>query len=489
MQGLLKKFLDRLSPKAAQQELARRHPRDFVLYTKPDYEVNWHHDVIFKEIEEFLSGDNSRLVLCMPPRYGKSQIVSRHLPAFILGDNPDARIIACSYSADLAQQMNRDVQRIIDDPKYREIFPRTKLSGANVRATAQGNYLRNSDVFEIVGANGMYLSSGVGGGITGRGFDIGIIDDPIKNREEANSPTYREKVWNWYTSTFYTRREKGAKILIVMTRWHEDDLVGRLLEQQKNDPSADQWRVISFPAVFEGADEYTHPKDHRTVGEALWPGKYDAGALQKIKSTIGSYEWSGLYQQRPSPSGGGIFLSAWWGYYHPHQLPKKFDEILQSWDCTFKDAKTSDFVVGQVWGRLAAQYYLLDQVRDRLDFPGTIRAVKSLSEKWPQARLKLVEDKANGPAVISTLKKDIEGLVPVEPNGSKEARAYAVTALIEGGNVFLPANAPWLDDFIHEAAAFPNGKNDDQVDAMTQALNRFMGKKASGWRLGPAVNW
>jgi predicted phage terminase large subunit-like protein len=527
-----------------------------------------------------------------------SQIVSRHLPAYLLGRNPDARIIACSYSAELASAMNRDVQRIIDDARYHELFPNTKLSSANVRTVA-GNYLRNSDVFEIVGRKGMYLSSGVGGGITGRGFNcvsggalistpggdvpietlrpgdsvlsfnhlnetlefqkveavlsretveiyridtdagrslevtgdhriftdgeykaannltggsallcvlregnekdleddrvaqivrirekarvydiqvsenhnffangilvhncVGIIDDPVKNREEANSPTYRERIWDWYRSTFYTRREKGAKILLILTRWNEDDLAGRLLELQKNDPRADQWRVICFPAVFEGRDEYTHPDDNREIGGALWPSEYSIEDLGRIKASLGSYEWASLYQQRPTPQGGGIFMTTWWGFYDEASLPGRFDEIIQSWDMTFKDAATSDFVVGQVWGRAEERYYLLDQIRDRLDFPGTIRAVINLSRKWPDAKLKLVEDKANGPAVIAMLKRELSGLVAVEPQGSKEARAYAVSALVEAGNVFLPARAAWLDDFITEAASFPNGRND-----------------------------
>jgi len=254
-----------------------------------------------------------------------------------------------------------------------------------------------------------------------------------------------------------------------MTRWHEDDLVGRLLELQKNDPHADQWRVVKFPAVFEGQDDYTHPEDKRDIGEALWPSKYSIDDLNRMKASLGSYEWAGLYQQAPAPTGGGIFMSSWWSLYDA--MPSHFDEIIQSWDMTFKDADTSDYVVGQVWGRIDERYYLLDQVRDRLDFPGTIRAVKNLSTKWRDAKLKLVEDKANGPAVISMLKKDISGLVPVEPQGSKEARAYAVSAIVESGNVFLPAHTPWVDDFIAETAAFPHGKNDKKILSFLNSVN------------------
>ena len=488
MQKLLQKICPIKLKNQLRREIARESFLDFVTYVKPDYEVNWHHEIICREVEDLIAGHTTRLILCMPPRFGKSELISRQLPAYILGRNPNARIISCSYSADLAQSMNRDVQRIIDDPRYAELFPNTRLFGANVRTVAQGTYLRNSNVFEIVGHRGVYLSAGVGGGITGRGFDIGIIDDPIKNRVEAASPTYREKTWDWYRSTFYTRREKDAKILVIMTRWHEDDLVGRLLELQKNDPQADRWRVVSFPAIFEGQSEYTHPEDKRAIGDSLWPYKYSLNDLGRMKASLGSYEWAGLYQQTPAPSGGGIFMASWWMNYVEETLPHTFDEIIQSWDMTFKDANTSDYVVGQVWGRAKERYYLLDQVRDRLDFPNTIRAVKNLSVKWPQAQLKLIEDKANGSAVISMLKQELSGLVPVEPQGSKEARAYAVSALVEGGDVFIPARAPWIGDFIAEVSAFPNHKHDDQVDAMTQALNRLASRKA-GWNFGPAINW
>jgi len=182
----------------------------------------------------------------MPPRHGKSELVSRRFPAFALGRDPNTRIIACSYGATLAARLNRDIQRIIDTPGYLSLFPSTRLYGENVRTRAQGTYLRNSDIFEIVGHAGFCASAGVGGAITGMGFDIGIIDDPIKNQEEAESITYRNMVWEWYGSTFYTRAEKDAIILLTMTRWHQDDLAGRLL----NDAGGDKWTVLSFPALY-----------------------------------------------------------------------------------------------------------------------------------------------------------------------------------------------------------------------------------------------
>lgn len=457
---------------------ARDSLLNFTTYTNPNYEANWHHINLMNALERMANGELKRLMVFMPPRHGKSEIVSRRYPAYMLGRNPNLEIIGTSYSASLASSMNRDVQRIIESKEYDDIFPDTKLSGSNVRSDAKGSYLRNSDEFEIVGYRGSYKSAGIGGGITGSGADLAIIDDPIKNRSEAESQTYRDKVFDWFTSTLYTRLEKDASVLVTLTRWHEDDLAGKLLKLAEDDPEAEQWEVISYPAIFDERNPKIDKTDPRKQGEALWPNKYNIKTLQTMKKTIGSYEWSALYDQRPSPSSGGIIQRKWFKYYKV--LPKKFDEVIQSWDLTFKDAKGSDYVVGQVWGRIGADKYLLDQVRGKFDFPQTIRIIKSLSAKWPQAKAKLIEDKANGPAVISTLKGQISGLIPVNPEGSKEARAYAVSPQIESGNVYLPEKAPWVHDFVEEWAVFPNGLNDDQVDTSTQALFRLENKKGKG---------
>lgn len=450
------------------QERARRQLNIFTQYTYPDYQANWHHLKLCEYLERWAFGDIDRLMVFMPPRNGKSELVSRRLPAYILGKEPDANIIACSYGSDLASRMNRDVQRIIDSPEYHALFPETTLNGSNVRTVATGSYLRNSDIFEVVGHKGVYKSSGVGGAITGMGMKYGIIDDPYKNRQDANSTTIRAGVWDWYVSTFYTRLEKGGKVLITLTRWHEDDLAGRLLDIAKKDPSADQWTVLEFPAIAEGE---LHPEDPRKEGEPLWKWKYPLEELNKIKSTVGSYEWNALFQQRPAPAEGAIFKNEWWKYYDTP--PYNPDEYVISWDLTFKDSETSDYVVGQCWGRVGADFYLIDQVRKQMSFTETLQAVRAFSNKHSMARTILVEDKANGPAVISTLQREISGIIPVNPEGGKVSRAQAVTPLIEAGNVWLPRNAPWIGDFISEVSSFPAGKHDDMVDCMTQALNRM----------------
>lgn len=466
------------------QEKARRRLINFTTYTKPDYQVNWHHERLCDALDKMISGDIKRLMVFMPPRHGKSELGSRRFPAYLLGKDPNAQIISASYSAELASRMNRDVQRIIDSEEYQEIFPDIGLNGSKTRTIGTGSYLRNSDIFEIVDHKGVYKSSGIGGGITGMGMTYGIIDDPFKNRKEAESKTIRNSVWDWYTSTFYTRLEKDARILIILTRWHEDDLAGRLLKQAEEDPDAEQWDIINYPAIAEDPLDETDPRE---IGEELWSGKYDKNALKKIKTAVGTYEWSALYQQRPSPSEGNILNRNWWKFYK--QAPEKFDEVIQSWDCTFKDNDDSDFVVGQVWGKKGADKFLLDQVRGRMDLPATIMAVRTLTAKWPRARAKLIEDKANGPAVIQMLKHEISGLIPVNPEGGKIARAYAASPEVEAGNVYLPdpSIAPWVHDFVEETAAFPNGSNDDMLDCATQCIIYWQSPKDLKFTVKPSI--
>ena len=448
----------------ARRELARRTMRDFVLYVDDNYRMNWHHRLLCDYLDKLACKEIRRLMVFMPPRHGKSELVSRKFPAYLLGRNPDTSIISCSYSADLASRMNRDVQRLIDSERYLELFPGTQLSNQHTRRFYETRYTRNNNMFEVVDKKGTYRSSGVGGGITGMGGEYIIIDDPVKNREDADSATMREKVYDWYTSTLYTRLEKDGCILLTLTRWHEDDLAGKLLKAAQE--GADQWTILELPAVCEYPPK---PYDVRQEGEALWKWKYDEEALEKMKVTVGSRDWAALYQQHPTPGEGGTFKREWWNYYKV--LPDGLYDFVQSWDCTFKDAQSSDYVVGQVWARKGSSRYLLDQVRGRMSFTETLRAIRSLSAKWPQAVRKLIEDKANGTAVIDVLRKEIPGLIPVEPEGGKIVRANAVTAVAEAGNIYLPdpSIAPWVHDFVEEHAVFPNGANDDQVDAQTQA--------------------
>ena len=477
-------FLKKLKPYqrteylAAQEIIAREASKQDLLafskYTKENYAAGWHHEILCDKLNKFARGEIKRLIVTMPPRHGKSELVSRRLPAFIYGLNPDAQIIACSYGADLACRMNRDVQRIMESEAYARLFPETRLGGSNVRTTAEGAVLKNSDIFEIVGHRGVYRCAGTGGGITGMGADFIIIDDPIKDGKEAMSPTYRDGVWEWYQSTLYSRLETDhgidGGILVTMTRWHEDDLVGRLLAQAKADPEADQWDVLELPAIRETMD---NEDDIRELQEPLWPEKYPQNKLDRLKRAIGSKWWNSLYQCRPSAQEGGLLKRKWFQYYK--EMPAKFDEVIQSWDATFKDTKKSDYVVGQVWGRVGASKYLLYEVRDQMDIVATMNSIRQVTARFPRTYTKLIEDKANGPAIISMLKGSVAGIIPVDPEGSKEARVSAIAPDCEAGNIYLPdpSIAPWILDWIEEAVNFPNAAHDDRVDAFSQAIWRL----------------
>ncbi len=235
----------------------------------------------------------------MPPQHGKSELTSRRLPAFLLGIRPNLKLIGCSYSSALAASFNRDVQRIIDSEEYSQIYPDTYLNQSNVRTTAQGGYLRNSDMFETVQHRGFYKSVGVGGSLTGTPADIGIIDDPIKDALEAESHTYRARVWDWFTQVFMTRLHNDSQIIITQTRWNQDDLSGRILKHMNEDNS---WTVLSLPAICEGQ---ISEHDPREIGQPLWQNKHSLQRLNEIKSA-NPRAFHALYQQDPKPFEGGL---------------------------------------------------------------------------------------------------------------------------------------------------------------------------------------
>lgn len=447
----------------AQIYLARNNLLAFVKLTMSGYSCGWVHREICARLMKFFidvqEKRSPRMIITMPPRHGKSELVSRRFPAWCLGVNPNISLISASYSDDLARRMNKDVQRIMESDVYTEIFPWTRITDAR-----KGGAVRTTGLFEIPNFSGCYRSAGVGGGLTGMGCDILSIDDPLKDRQSADSPTIRSRVWDWYTSTAYTRLSPGGGVLITQTRWHEDDLAGKLISQM-GEAQSDQFTVVNYPAIAE-TDE-----THRHEGEALHPERFDLDKLNQIKANIGEYDWAALYQQRPAPRGGAIFKREW--IRHWDKLPTAFDEIIQSWDFTFKDGTHSDNVAGTVWGVIGADYYLLDLVCDKMDFISQIRAMSRLTAKHPRATAKVVEDKANGSAIISALRDKIAGIVPFTPNGSKQARAYAISPLFESGNVLIPpknANYPWVSDYLSELLAFPAATHDDRVDSTTQAL-------------------
>lgn len=403
-----------------------------------------------------------------------SEIVSRYLPTWLHGRNPNLKIIVASYSGDLAIGFNRDSQRIIDSETYGEIFPGTTISSKST-SSIKGKWKRTANTYEVVGTKGYLYSVGVGGSTTGKGADVFIVDDPFKDLEQAYSPTIREKVLNWYKAVANTRLSKDAHVIIMHTRWHREDLAGSLLKAGKKSKTATQWEVLNFPAMSK---EIRDPKDHRKDQDIpLWPEfKGSAASMMQIKEDVGPVIWNALYQQDPREEGGNIVKESdlrFWSIAKKDDLP--VGAMAQSWDLPFKDKKTSSMVVGQVWLRgHDKNYYLLDQIRGHWDFNRCIVEMQNFYNKWPVPEV-LVEDKANGPAIMAVLSDQIKGFKAITPRADKETRFIACSPAFAGNKVYIPdvSDAPWALDYISEITDFPNSDFDDQVDCTSQILNHW----------------
>ncbi|WP_407568161.1 phage terminase large subunit [Arsenicicoccus dermatophilus] len=397
-----------------------------------------------------------------------SERASRAFPELALTRNPDLRVIIASYSAVMARRWGRVIRDDIGEHGL-------AMGGLAVRpdVSAQHEWMLEGHI------GGVY-TVGVGGSLTGKPCDLMIIDDPVKDRAEAASALQRDKVWDWWTSTASSRLAPGAPVVVIMTRWHEDDFAGRLLAAE----DGYRWRVVNIPAQCDDPD---NDPLGRQYGEFMVSARgRTREQWEQRKITAGSRDWAALYQGRPTPSEGSILKPAWWKRWDAPPYLVRDDgariipdtaglEVVQSWDMAFKGSDTSDFVVGQVWMRRGHQAWLLAQVRGRWSFAETVQQVRALTARWPQAIAKLVEDKANGPAVISALQSQLGGFIPVLPEGSKTSRVEAVSPVIEAGQVIIPPDSvPWVGDFLAEVSLFPAGKHDDQVDAMSQAVHRLL---------------
>lgn len=426
-------------------------------------------DLIDQELEQLLKTPDGRLIISLAPQEGKSSRVSRDFVIHTLTRNPDTRVVMASYSQGLANRNGRTVRNAIASHPELDI-----QIAADHGAAAEWSLARH---------RGGVRSVGRGAGIVGHPAELIIIDDPLKDRTEADSETTRETCWSWWTESLSTRLAPGAPVVLIMTRWHTDDLAGRLLAAE----DGHLWRVLNIPAQADHRPEHgeTDPLG-RQPGEWMQSARGRTPAQwEAIRRRVGTRGWNAQYQGRPSPAEGGMIKRAWWRRYDTPQwtvrddgvhIAAGFDELLISADLAFKGTATSDYVAIGVWGRRSTDIYLLDQTHGRMNFVETQHRFVALCHKWPQAILKLIEDKANGPALISQLSRHVPGLVPVEPKGSKLSRANAWAPLAESGHMWLPADhlAPWVEAYIDECAAFPNGAHDDQVDQTSMAADRLL---------------
>ncbi len=454
--------------KTAKKEIEALLRLDFVSFIQrsfhelnpgTEYLHNWHIEVIAHALEQCRTGKSQRLIINVPPRSLKSHIASA-FSAFVLGHNPAAQIISVSYAQDLSDKLASDCRSLMQAEWYANLFQATRFAG---RRQAISDYTTTQ--------KGFRLSTSVGGVLTGRGADFIFIDDPLKP-EEALSEAQRKRANQWFDHTLISRLndKRSGCIVLIMQRLHEDDLVGHVLRQGG-------WTVVSFPAIAE-ADE-THvietPFGRKTFtrrrGEALHPAREPLEVLARIRETQGEYNFASQYQQTPAPLGGGMIKTNWFRFCNPEEQPKDFDFVFQSWDTANKTSELNDFSVCTTWGVENERLYLLHVWRERLDYPSLKRTVKEHAQTYKVTNI-VIEDKASGTQLIQDLRAGgLHEMTPYETRMDKVMRMHSVSSTIENGFVYLPADASWLMQYVHEMAVFPNGRYDDQVDSTSQALD------------------
>jgi predicted phage terminase large subunit-like protein len=421
------------------------------------FQLARHHKLVVEKLEAVERGDIDRLMIFLPPRHGKSLAASTLFPAWYLGRHPDRSIIACSYGQELASDFGRRVRGYVTDQLHTTIFPDSRV-------------VDDSNAVHRFGLTrgGNYYAVGAGGPITGRGADLLLIDDPIKSREDANSAAFRRGLQSWYESVAYTRLQPGGAIVLIQTRWHQDDLAGWLLREH----ASEGWDVVSLPAIAETGDALG-----REEGAPLWPEQFPLEVLERIREAIGTSAWLSLYAQRPVAEEGAIFKRGWFKTFSTEPELKR---IVFSLDTAFKTGKQNDYSVIAVFGEAKDGYFLLHVTRERLEFPDLKRRVVSLSDIM-RPHAVLVEDAASGQSLIQALKSETRlPILPVKPMGDKVSRANAVSPLVESGRVYLRDQAAWLNDFLEELTSFPAAPHDDQTDAFCQALSYLRGNHI--WR-------
>lgn len=408
---------------------------------------NWHHQMICDALMRVYRGETKRLIINIPPRYSKTELAVVNFIAWAMGKAPDAEFIHTSYSGTLAVNNSGLAKMMVESVEYQAIFPDTRIRSDS---TSKGDWrTTKGGVCYATGSGGTITGFGAGKMRPGFGGAI-ILDDPHK-ADEAHSDTMRKNVIEWFGNTLESRTNSpDTPIILIMQRLHEEDLAGFLLAGK----NGETWEHLCIPAIND-------------AGEALWPFKHAIDDLRRME-LANPYVFAGQYMQAPAPRGGGIFKRDWWRYY---TMPPAFKRVIQSWDTAFKAKEGDDYSVCTTWGEADTGYYLLDVFKQRVEFPELKRAAENLYSKYkPHAML--IEDKASGQSLIQELRRQTAlPIIAIKVDSDKVSRAYAVTPLIESGRVFLPENAPWLLDYVHSLATFPNGAHDDDVDSTTQALN------------------
>lgn len=439
-------------------ELARRDLLDFEIATNEKYDPNWHHEIIGQKLMDVESGKIRRLMIFVPPRHGKSRQCSIDFPAWYLGRHPEGQIITSSYSSDLAKDFGEQTRDLVGSLEYQQVFPEVRLKEDS---TAKDKWKTEK--------GGYYISVGVGGAITGRGARIALIDDPFKNREEAESQTIRDKVYNWFTSTLYTRLEPQGAIILIMTRWHHDDLAGRLIENMKHD--GEQWDIVDLPAIAETDEEF------RKVGEPLWPARYSLEELEKIKKAVGIRDWASLYQQKPIIQESQEFRAEDFQYFEPEELIGKTLTFTIAVDPAISKDDSADrtgiTVIGKELGK--PNWYVMEALGARLDPLELIDSVFSLYNEYrKRGPVKVgIETVAYQKSLIYYMREEMRSreeyihLQELKNTSKKEERIRGLIPLFNTGVIKLRRSYTQL---IEELVTFPSGRNDDILDSLASHL-------------------
>ena len=453
---------------------------DFTTFTKPNYRPQWFHRHLAHLCDLFARQKIMRLMVLMPPQHGKSELTSRRLPAYLFGLNPALRIMALSYNDPHAKRFNRQVQRIIDSEKYHKIFPDTRLNSSNVVTASYGQFLRNASEFEIAGKEGHYLSAGVGSGITGNPADVILVDDPIKSRKEADSKVYRDALWNWWLDDVGSRVRERTQIMITVTPWHHDDLVGRLMNDEIE---ARKWTVIRYPAIKE---DDTNPDDPRAIGHALWPEEKSAESLADIRRRT-PRTYNSLYQCSPTNPGGNMFKRDWFKVIRPSEFITKMQYAVRASprlfvaDTAYTADNDNDPNGVMTFMIMDEELYIINYTGRRLELPDFLKFFANYlsNHKYQPKRSKVwVEPKATGKSVVASMKRvRLNGrLITIRedflPDTDKEVRAAGVLDICESGRVNLVAG-PWVTPFLDSVCGFPVRKHDEEVDCLIMACDKL----------------
>ena len=439
------------------------------------YLHNWHIDAMAWHLEQCFEGTIKRLIITLPPRNLKSICASVAFPAWVLGRDPSRRIITASYANELAAKHARDCRSVMESDWYKRTFRGARL-----------NPRKNTELeFETTRQGGRFATS-LGGALTGRGGNMIIIDDPIKPGE-ANSDVKREAVKQWFDGTLYSRldNKKDDVIIIVMQRVHVDDLVGHVLAKGSD------WVHLDLPAIAEEPQSIAIGPNlihDRQIDEVLHPEREPREVLDQIKADMGSPLFSAQYQQRPVPAEGNLVK---WGWFQFYKRRPDAGEIVQSWDTASKAGELNDYSVCTTWLIVRDDCYLLDVVRERLEFPALRKRIWDMACNQFCAYAVLIEDKGSGTQLIQDFRHDRRGVYPIgiTPESDKVTRMSNQSAMIEAGRVYLPEQAPWLDTFQAEMLAFPNSKHDDQVDSVSQFLGWVQNKNRNVARMIKVVGY